>query len=133
MPVWQRLLELSSPEYAGVPLDTIWPLLDQRVLRFALSLPPLPWCQQKDVWRRAWRGMLPDAVLDRPKTAPRGVIDAQVARWRAATPVPPTLDARVSEFVDTAQLRRILNEGSAAAVSSAWSVLQLDHWLRSRC
>ena len=133
MPVWQRLLELSSPEYAGVPLDTIWPLLDQRVLRFALSLPPLPWCQQKEVWRRAWRGMLPHAVLDRPKTAQRGVIEAQVARWRAATPAPQTLDPRVAEFVDTALLRRMLKEGSAADASTAWRVLQLDHWLRSRC
>src|SRR5205823_4827335 len=44
------------------------PFLDLRLLRYMLAVPAIPWCRVKYLERRAMRGLLPDAVLRRPKS-----------------------------------------------------------------
>ena len=67
-PVWPSIFETIDPGVTRRPLEIRLPYLDLRVLDFMLSLPPLPWCVNKELLRVAWRGKLPPEVLSRPKT-----------------------------------------------------------------
>ncbi|MGA9756348.1 MAG: asparagine synthase-related protein [Desulfobaccales bacterium] len=52
----------------GGPLEFRHPLLDVRLLTYALSLPPLPWCVDKIMLRELAKERLPDLIRRRPKT-----------------------------------------------------------------
>ena len=65
---WASVHESEDAGFTGVTLETRAPLLDLRVLRFLLRLPPVPWCINKELARRAMKGGLPDKILVRPKT-----------------------------------------------------------------
>jgi asparagine synthase (glutamine-hydrolysing) len=129
--ICQRVLETCEPACTGAPIEVRYPFLDTRVLEFALAIPPVPWCQKKELMRVAFRDELPEEVLGRPKT-PLGAFDeAQVARWRARrSPITLALAPRTAEFVDTARILDYLKSGSTEQVLAAWRVLALDRWLR---
>jgi len=65
---WASVHETEDAGCTGVTLETRAPLLDLRILRFLLRLPPVPWCINKELTRRAMKGGLPDKVLVRPKS-----------------------------------------------------------------
>ncbi len=50
------------------------PFLDLRLVEFILSLPPLPWLFHKHLLREAMQGLLPEAVLRRPKSGMGGTL-----------------------------------------------------------
>jgi asparagine synthase (glutamine-hydrolysing) len=58
--------DYSADAYGG--LECRYPLMDHRVVSFALRLPPFPWCVDKYLLRRALAGRLPTDVLARGKT-----------------------------------------------------------------
>jgi asparagine synthase (glutamine-hydrolysing) len=64
---WASVHESEDAGCTGVTLETRAPLLDLRILRFLLRLPPVPWCINKELSRRAMKGPLPENVLARPK------------------------------------------------------------------
>ena len=64
---WASVHETEDAGCTGVLLETRAPLLDLRILRFLLRLPPVPWCINKELCRRAMQGALPNQVLVRPK------------------------------------------------------------------
>lgn len=131
-PVWQSVLEPAQRAYTGVPLAVVWPLLDTRVIEFVFSIPPVPWCQRKELVRRAFRGELPDEVLSRNKSPLRGYYERQVAGWRRARgAAAPAFSEATLQFVDTRILVDTLQSGPAVDVLAAWRAMILDHWLRS--
>jgi asparagine synthase (glutamine-hydrolysing) len=65
---WASVHEYEDDGWTGVLLETRAPLLDLRILRFLLRLPPVPWCIKKELTRRAMKGGLPGRVLVRPKS-----------------------------------------------------------------
>jgi len=65
---WAGVLEMEDAGWNGVRLETRAPLLDLRVLRFLLRLPPVPWCVNKELSRRVMVNKLPYDVVRRPKT-----------------------------------------------------------------
>jgi asparagine synthase (glutamine-hydrolysing) len=131
--VWQSLHESSDARLCGAPLESRWPLLDTRLLEFALAIPPIPWCQRKALFRRSFHAELPREILDRPKTPLPDYYEKQIVRWRTANrEVPPALLMRVREFVDTSGIESILRGGSTTQVLAGWRVLQLEQWLGSR-
>lgn len=65
---WASVHENEDAGCTQVHLETRAPLLDLRILRFLLRLPPVPWCVNKELTRRAMKGGLPDKVLVRPKS-----------------------------------------------------------------
>lgn len=67
-PYIQWFLESYDPGTTGVPVEFRHPLLDVRLLRYALSLPPLPWCVDKIMLRELAKGRLPQVIRRRPKT-----------------------------------------------------------------
>jgi asparagine synthase (glutamine-hydrolysing) len=64
---WASVHENEDAGCTGVTLETRAPLLDLRILRFLLRLPPVPWCINKELGRRAMKGSLPEDILARPK------------------------------------------------------------------
>ena len=131
-PVWQSVLEPAQQAYTGVALDCVWPLLDTRLMEFVFAIPPVPWCQKKELIRRSFRGELPPEVLRRPKATLTGFFERQVAAWRASrSGTELALSEGTREFVDSHMVAHTLQMGSVEDVLAAWRVLILDQWLRS--
>ncbi|HKR65865.1 MAG TPA: asparagine synthase-related protein, partial [Thermoanaerobaculia bacterium] len=66
---WQRLHEYVDAEAMGAPIEYRNPLLDVRVVRYLLRVPPMPWFAEKEILRAAMKGMLPEDVRLRRKKA----------------------------------------------------------------
>jgi len=67
-PVWTFQFEASDPGATGIPVESRNPFFDIRMLKYLLRLPPLPWSADKELFRRAMRGILPEPVRLRQKT-----------------------------------------------------------------
>ena len=65
---WQNQFETLDPGATGVPVEVRHPFFDLRVATFLVGLPRLPWCCDKELLRRAGRGILPKAVRLRRKS-----------------------------------------------------------------
>jgi len=66
--LWPAWGMWGHPTFSGLPVKLRHPLLDLRLIEYALSLPPHPWLVDKRVMREANIGRLPEQVLLRPKT-----------------------------------------------------------------
>ncbi len=128
-PIWDVVYEAMSPATTLAPVLHTLPLVDPRLLAFVFAIPPVPWCQDKQLFRSAMRGALPPAVLTRPKTPLGGFMEARVAQWRAAGGAATPISDRVAPWVDVDAVRRALRAGTASEVVDAWRVLQVDRWL----
>ncbi len=128
-PLWDAGYEAAAPATTLQPILHTLPLVDPRIFAFVFALPPVPWCQEKHLFRTAMRGELPAAVLMRPKTPFVGFIEARVAQWRALGGAETPISHRVAPWVDVDAVRRVFREGSPYEVIEAWRVLQVDAWL----
>lgn len=98
---WSSVLESEDAGNSHVALEIRAPLLDLRVVRFLLRVPPVPWCVDKELARRSLRAHLPKRILNRPK-AP--LVEDPLKAWVDAgkwSPTPPEqpLEA-IQEFID---------------------------------
>jgi len=66
-PVWPGLFEQYDADNVGACFDARHPFFDLRLVRYAVSLPALPWCSDKQLLRQSMRGLLPDEVRLRRK------------------------------------------------------------------
>jgi asparagine synthase (glutamine-hydrolysing) len=128
---WSNVFESEDAGWTGVPVELRVPLFDQRLLRFLLRVPPVPWCMEKALLREAMRGMLPEEIRMRPKTP---LLDDSLQLFidsKQWSPMPlPEPAAEIREFVDWNQLGTTLN---AAAGSNLWVALRpvsLCYWLK---
>ncbi|MDP1891179.1 MAG: asparagine synthase-related protein [Gemmatimonadaceae bacterium] len=128
-PQWDALYEALEPATTRASVLFTLPLTDPRLLEFVFAIPPVPWCQEKQLFRRAMHGQLPHEVLTRPKTALDGAIEARVAQWRAAGGGETPISQRVAPWVDVPAVRDVLRTGTPYEVYDAWRVLQVDAWL----
>ncbi len=69
---WAALLASYDPGNTGLQMEARFPFFDLRLVNFALSLPSVPWCTQKEVLRQAMAGLLPEPTLSRLKQPLRG-------------------------------------------------------------
>lgn len=67
-PSWAALFERYDGGVTSLPLEVRHPLVDVRVVEYALNLPIIPWVIDKWILRAAMKGVLPEAVRNRPKT-----------------------------------------------------------------
>lgn len=128
--IWQNVQEHDSAAFVGVPTEMRFPLLDVRVIAYVLAIPTMPWCQQKQLLREAFRGELPDAVLARRKQGYGALGPDAVRRWRAragSSLVQPS--ARIARWIDPRSARRALDSADPLIVQEGWQALLLDHWL----
>lgn len=128
-PIWETLFVLNDAAVSGSPLSVLLPFLDARLIGFVFAIPPVPWCQKKELLRRAMRGSLPAEVLARPKTPLAGSIEAAVERWRTAGGAEAPLASPMDHLVDVARWRAVVRDGDAEEVAAAWRVFELSRWL----
>jgi asparagine synthase (glutamine-hydrolysing) len=126
---WAATFEQEDSAFTGLPLELRAPFLDQRILRFLLRLPPVPWCMDKELLRLATHDLLPEAVRTRPKAGipedPLRVF-ARSGRWTPALEDPTKC---LREFVDCPRLSATLQTSS-----DLWIDLRpvsLDYWLKT--
>ena len=112
------------------------PMLDQALADYALSLPAslkVRWGQKKWILRRALRGLLPDSILDAPKTGFGVPFEYWLRKPLAAYLRSVLLDGATarSGLFDPVQLRRCLKEHSSARRDHGfllWKALHLALW-----
>jgi asparagine synthase (glutamine-hydrolysing) len=124
-------LEGEDAVWSGAALETRAPLLDRRLVRYLLRLPPIPWCVDKRLVRRAMKEELPKATLRRPK-APlaRDPLELHVSerKW-SALPLKET--EWIKEMVDVRRLEDSLRSGSKGALYEDLRPVSLGRWLKS--
>jgi hypothetical protein len=122
---------LLSPEITRERAELRCPFLDSRLLAFMATVPHIPWCQRKELPRRAYRRALPAEILRRPKTGVVGLHEQQVAAWQqhAAWKVDTQ---EITAWTDRRRLEEVLLGTDAFAVADAWRALQLEGWLVRR-
>ena len=127
---WASVLESEDSAWTGVALESRQPLLDLRLIRFLLRVPPVPLCLDKELLRRAVDGLLPEEVRLRPKTPFDGDLLAVQVRNGQWKPLPlPEPQEQIRRFVDWEKLGSSIKRGQ----SSLWSDLRpisLLHWLK---
>jgi asparagine synthase (glutamine-hydrolysing) len=150
-PLLHRLLNISLmtylPDDLHVKMDrmsmansveTRSPMLDTAVMEFVASLPPemkIRRTQMKYILKRAFRGLLPPAVLGRKKHG-FAVPLAQWFRQQLRPYVEDTLlspRARLREYLDPNVVRTLFQEhvdGHRDHRQRLWVLLNLDLWLR---
>jgi len=128
---WSNVFESEDAGWTGLPVELRAPLLDQRLLRFLLRVPPVPWCMEKTLLREAMRGMLPEEVRARPKTpllcdSIKHFIDSR--KWG---PLPlPQPAAELGQFVDWEQLGTTLANASGSTLWVSLRPVSLCSWLK---
>jgi asparagine synthase (glutamine-hydrolysing) len=70
-PLWATVFDSYDPTWTGAPLEARHPLMDVRLVTFLLSLPAVPWCVNKELFRRVLRPILPSELCRRAKTVLR--------------------------------------------------------------
>jgi asparagine synthase (glutamine-hydrolysing) len=137
---WERLLRniprgfaiAISPDVTRQRLAVTLPLMDSRVIDFVMSVPPIPWCQNKRLARLAFAECLPSAVLIRRKTPGGGLDAALVETWRRHHPAAlPSLGGLVgvTGWIQPERWAEAVEHGSPGIAMAAWRVLLLDAWL----
>src|SRR5690348_3155412 len=127
---WSSAFESEDAGWTGVPVELRAPLLDQRLLRFLLRVPPVPWCMEKTLLREAMRGMLPEEVRARPKTPLVGDLikhSMDSKKWsQLPLPLPPP---ELQEFVDWQLLGTTLAGAEGSTLRVGLRPISLCYWL----
>lgn len=66
-PIWESFFQDFDAAFTGGSVEFRHPFVDVRLLRFLLTVPPIPWCRAKYLIRRAMQGRLPEVILQAPK------------------------------------------------------------------
>jgi asparagine synthetase B (glutamine-hydrolysing) len=106
---WGEFFDAHDPGTLGHAIDFRHPLLDLRLIRFAIGLPAVPWCANKHLLRQCL-GDLPAAIRRRPKTPLAADPIAALLRRRGpdAVTAPRSME-RLASFVDLPALRQALD------------------------
>lgn len=127
---WPAYLESLDPGFTGVAVEHRLPFLDLRLVKYVLSIPPLPWCVDKQLLRLAMRESLPALLLRRKKSPLMDDplrIQLQAHDW-----------SWIDRFEASPQLTRFVNRAAVpplthlAAGPNPWSDLRpfcLNYWL----
>ena len=135
-PAWRTVLDPMDTGMTGLPLEHRHPLIDLRLVKFALSLPPVPWCVDKELFRVAMKARLPESVLRRPKEPLQGdpIMEGVLS---APGPFVHGITPELAEYVDVARYVEAsaslrLDPSAARRLSSmAFNTFALNGWLQS--
>jgi asparagine synthase (glutamine-hydrolysing) len=133
LPMWRSIFEHFDPGINGFAIETRHPFMDLRMVRYLLSVPPIPWCPDKQLVRLAMRGVLPEAVRVRPKAALAGDPIYELFKRRPdCRPSLLNMANNLGEYVDTTVLQREVG-APWTGPSSAWVNVRpfvLNSWLK---
>ena len=128
---WSTILESEDAGNTRVPLEPRAPLLDLRVLRFLLRVPPVPWCVNKELVRRSLRNYLPEAVLNRPKTPlVEDPLVSSIATGKWTPKIPDRPFAGAERFIDWSKWKAVLKYSKDCTSPEALLPFALVMWLK---
>ena len=129
-PTWGAFFEQFDPGFSALPMEVRHPFLDIRMLRFLLSLPPIPWCRDKFLIRAAIKNRLPREITTRRKAPLAGA--PQFERWKDHSLRPPPPSGRIVGYVDLHSLSSSTNRSdiTPSLLSVHLRAWQLDIFLR---
>ena len=130
--IWTSLFEGYDAGATKLQLEVRHPFLDVRLIEYLLAVPPVPWCVNKHILRRAMSNKLPAAVLNRPKTGLMGdpalqLVRRASVRWLDSFQVSPELRA----FVNLNRRRLVADEKTSDALWASLRVFALNYWLQN--
>lgn len=129
---WASVMEQEDASAIGAPLERRAPYLSRQLVEFLLRVPPVPWCMEKELLRRAMHGVLPEAVRTRPKTPlPQDPALCQVERfrWRPKTIAEP--HPEVLNYVDWCKWEATRQRVQGSYLLDAVRPLSLSYWLKA--
>jgi asparagine synthase (glutamine-hydrolysing) len=132
-PSWTAAFEPFDAGILHSNIEVRHPFFDLRVLQFLLALPALPWCSDKEILRRAARGVLPDAVRLRKKspliTDPiMALLQRPESAWVDGFETAPEL----REFVCRDRIPALFRTTAPLAAWTHLKPLSLNFWLQRR-
>jgi asparagine synthase (glutamine-hydrolysing) len=128
---WSSVFECEDAAWTGSAVELRAPFLDQRVLRFLLRVPPVPWCMKKNLLREVMRGMLPEEIRTRPKTPLLGDMVQRFIDRKEWQPLPlPEPPTELREFVDWERLGTTLATATGSTLWVGLRAVSLAHWLK---
>jgi asparagine synthase (glutamine-hydrolysing) len=128
--LWASILEDEDPAWTRVPLELRAPFFDLRLVRFLLRVPPVPWCMQKELLRKATSGILPKEILVRPKTP---LEEDRLSLLMEKGWSPPPLNQQVkasNEFVDWQKVTATSPRDAGYVILEKLRPVFLDRWLK---
>jgi len=134
---WSNLLTRMDPGFTGEQTEVRFPFFDVGLLRFTLSVPPVPWLMQKRLLRAAMYDILPADILERPKTplgdSPlyRTALRYGTPEWMESLVQAPELEGYVRQDV-LLEIIRQPKRYPSFEYSQVIQPLALAGWLRSR-
>jgi asparagine synthase (glutamine-hydrolysing) len=130
--LFSSLLESDEPTWSGVALVQRTPLLDVRVQRFLLRVPPVPLSVNKELLRRALRGLLPKEILSRPKVPFQGDQVAMQTKRNGWSPLQLPAPVRaIQKFVVWEEVAARLRTVPIAFPWADLRPISLVYWLRA--
>jgi asparagine synthase (glutamine-hydrolysing) len=129
---WPSVFESEDAGWTGVAVEARAPLLDQRLIRFLLRVPPVPWCMNKELLRDSMQGLLPEDVRLRRKTPLMGdplLLHAEKNGWR--TELSDKACERLRMFVDCRKHRATFHPARGSALWADLRPMALNNWLKS--
>lgn len=132
-PAWPSVLEQEDANFTGQPVEVRYPFFDLRVAEYLLALPPLPWCVDKHIARRAMTNRLPESVCTRRKApVAEDILTAQLrssgSRWVDDFIFPPALSCYIDQD-ELPPVSRLLD--SADALWLRMAPVSLGLWLEN--
>jgi asparagine synthase (glutamine-hydrolysing) len=131
---WSHVLSWGDPGQSGFPIDVRHPFLDVRLLEHVLRMPP-PMLRGKAVLREAMSGLLPEAVLERPKVVlgnGPAVAERQhkaiIQRYDGLLASVP----QIADYVDLGILRRCLMDPNERTVLGLMRFEMVALWFAAR-
>jgi asparagine synthase (glutamine-hydrolysing) len=132
MVLWMDLFEGYDAGATGLPHVVMHPLMDRRVVAFLQSLPPVPWCIEKHILRRAGEGLLPPEILRRPKTALAGdPLRSRATEIAAALSAPDAL-VGLERWISAERLDPVDVAGGTSVSWEDACLASLSRWLRAQ-
>lgn len=129
---WASVLETEDAGWNRIPLETRAPLLDLRIVRFLLTLPPVPWCARKELCRQTMKGHLPERVVQRPKkplAADPVSIALKLRPWRPRLEALP-IDS-IKPFVNWEKWQATFQDGKGSLRQGSHRLLSLLYWMKA--
>ena len=131
---WAEVLDAEDAGWTGVGLEMRMPLLDLRIIRYLLRLPPVPWCVNKEIVRVAMRNLLPPQITGRPKTPMvEGELEKLDPRAIKAKEIDTVQDARqtLERFVNFGKWCETFNTPKGSLTWLDLRPLSLLKWLKA--
>ena len=129
-PIWSQHFERYDAGWTLFPVEYRHPLVDLRLLDFALSVPPVPWLVSKELLRVAMRGILPDEVCTRPKSPLGGdplVEHLRYSKTRWVDDFSPV--SELTRYVHREAIPRVNQEEDSTTLWMNLRPLSFNYWL----